>query len=42
LRCQQLLSGKDYQKLVVTGYGRHLVAPVLGGETVTEIKAPIS
>jgi (R)-2-hydroxyacyl-CoA dehydratese activating ATPase len=38
-RCQQLLSGKDYEKLVVTGYGRHLVAPVLGGETVTEIKA---
>ena len=38
-RCQQLLSGKEYEKLVVTGYGRHLVAPVLGGETVTEIKA---
>jgi (R)-2-hydroxyacyl-CoA dehydratese activating ATPase len=38
-RCQQLLSGKKYEKLVVTGYGRHLVAPVLGGETVTEIKA---
>ncbi len=38
-RCRQLLSGKDYEKLVVTGYGRHLVAPVLGGETVTEIKA---
>jgi (R)-2-hydroxyacyl-CoA dehydratese activating ATPase len=38
-RCQQLLSGKDYEKLVVTGYGRHMVAPVLGGETITEIKA---
>ncbi len=38
-RCQQLLSGKDYEQLVVTGYGRHLVASVLGSETVTEIKA---
>jgi (R)-2-hydroxyacyl-CoA dehydratese activating ATPase len=38
-RCQQLLAGKGYAKLVVTGYGRHLVAPVVGGETVTEIKA---
>ncbi len=38
-RCQQLLSGKDLAKLMVTGYGRHLVAPILGGETVTEIKA---
>jgi (R)-2-hydroxyacyl-CoA dehydratese activating ATPase len=38
-RCQQLLSCKEYEKLVVTGYGRHLVAPVLGGETVTEIRA---
>lgn len=38
-RCQQLFSGKCYEKLVVTGYGRHLVAPVLGGEVVTEIKA---
>jgi (R)-2-hydroxyacyl-CoA dehydratese activating ATPase len=39
LRCQQLLFCRNYQKLVVTGYGRHLVAPVLSGETVTEIKA---
>jgi (R)-2-hydroxyacyl-CoA dehydratese activating ATPase len=38
-RCQELMSGKDYQRLVVTGYGRHLVAPVLGGEIVSEIKA---
>jgi (R)-2-hydroxyacyl-CoA dehydratese activating ATPase len=38
-RCHQILSGKKYERLVVTGYGRHLVAPVLGGETVTEIKA---
>jgi (R)-2-hydroxyacyl-CoA dehydratese activating ATPase len=38
-RCQQLLSGNEYEKLVVTGYGRHLVASVLGGVIITEIKA---
>jgi (R)-2-hydroxyacyl-CoA dehydratese activating ATPase len=38
-RCQELLSGRDYGRLVVTGYGRHLVAPVLKGEVVSEIKA---
>jgi predicted CoA-substrate-specific enzyme activase len=38
-RCQELLSGREYARLVVTGYGRHLVAPVLGGEIVSEIKA---
>lgn len=38
-RCQELLSGKKFEKLVVTGYGRHLVAPVLKGDVVTEIKA---
>jgi (R)-2-hydroxyacyl-CoA dehydratese activating ATPase len=38
-RCRQLLANKNYERLVVTGYGRHLVAPVLGAETVTEIKA---
>ena len=38
-RCQQLISGKSYERLVVTGYGRHLVAPVLQGEVVSEIKA---
>ena len=38
-RCQELLSDKKYDRLVVTGYGRHLVAPVLGGEVVSEIKA---
>jgi activator of 2-hydroxyglutaryl-CoA dehydratase len=31
-RCQRLLSGRSYHQLVVTGYGRHLVAPSLGGE----------
>lgn len=38
-RCQELLSGKEYSRLVVTGYGRHLVAPVLGGEVISEIRA---
>lgn len=38
-RCRELLSEKKYERLVVTGYGRHLVAPVLQGEIVSEIKA---
>ncbi len=38
-RCRELLSGKEYDKLVVTGYGRHLVAPVLQGEVISEITA---
>ena len=38
-RCRELMSGKNYQRLVVTGYGRHLVAPALGGEIISEIKA---
>jgi len=38
-RCQRLLEGKSYQRLVVTGYGRHLVAPSLGGEVISEISA---
>lgn len=38
-RCQELLADKNYARLMVTGYGRHLVAPVLGGEIVSEIKA---
>jgi len=38
-RCQQLMSGKKFERLVVTGYGRHLVAPILKGDKVTEIKA---
>ncbi len=38
-RCQQLISGKNYERLVVTGYGRHLVAPVLHGKAVSEIRA---
>ncbi len=38
-RCQELLAGRTYERLVVTGYGRHLVAPALGGVAVSEIKA---
>ncbi len=38
-RCQELLLSRDFDQLVVTGYGRHLVAPMLGGEVVSEIKA---
>jgi len=38
-RCREILSARSYDRLVVTGYGRHLVAPACGGETVSEIKA---
>ena len=38
-RCRELISGINYERLVVTGYGRHLVAPALGGEIVSEIRA---
>ena len=38
-RCQELMSGRDYGRLVVTGYGRHLIAPALAGEVVSEIRA---
>jgi (R)-2-hydroxyacyl-CoA dehydratese activating ATPase len=38
-RCRELLAGRAFERLVVTGYGRHLVAPVLGAEIVSEIKA---
>jgi len=38
-RCKELLSGIEYQRLVVTGYGRYLVTENIGGEAVTEIKA---
>ena len=37
-RCQELMSGINCERLVVTGYGRHLVAPALGGEVISEIK----
>ncbi|MFC2025190.1 acyl-CoA dehydratase activase [Chloroflexota bacterium] len=38
-RCQQLLAGRSYERLVVTGYSRHLVAPAVGGGVVSEIQA---
>ncbi len=38
-RCQQLLVNRTYQRLMVTGYGRYLVAQALGGEVVSEIGA---
>ena len=38
-RCNELVSGRQFARLVVTGYGRHLVAPALHCEDVTEIKA---
>jgi predicted CoA-substrate-specific enzyme activase len=38
-RCRQLLAGKSLRRLMVTGYGRYLVAPVLGGDLISEIGA---
>jgi predicted CoA-substrate-specific enzyme activase len=38
-RSQELMSGRDYERLVVTGYGRHLIAPTLQGEVISEIRA---
>jgi predicted CoA-substrate-specific enzyme activase len=38
-RCRESLEGRNYQRLMVTGYGRHLVAPALGGDVVSEIGA---
>lgn len=38
-RSKDLLGDRKFAGLVVTGYGRHLVTPVLGGEIVSEIKA---
>ena len=38
-RCLDLLGERRHDRLVVTGYGRHLVAPALEGEPVTEIRA---
>lgn len=38
-RSQELLAGEGYQRLVVTGYGRHLVASAVGAEAVSEISA---
>ncbi len=38
-RCQEMLGGKSYKRLVVTGYGRYLVAPAVDGKVVSEIRA---
>ena len=38
-RCRRLLDNKSFDKLVVTGYGRDLVAPELSGATISEISA---
>jgi len=38
-RSRKLLSGVGYDRLVVTGYGRHLVATEVGGEAASEISA---
>lgn len=38
-RCQELLAGRQFDRLMVTGYGRHLVAPAMHGEVISEISA---
>jgi len=38
-RCQELLAERSYERLVVTGYSRYLVAPSVGGGVVSEIRA---
>jgi predicted CoA-substrate-specific enzyme activase len=38
-RSQELLADKNYDSLIVTGYGRYLVAQELEANTVSEIKA---
>jgi len=38
-RCQELLTGREFDCLVVTGYGRQMVAQTLRAEMITEIKA---
>jgi predicted CoA-substrate-specific enzyme activase len=38
-RCQALLAGKTYRRVVATGYGRHLAAATLGDGVVSEIRA---
>lgn len=38
-RCRKLLEGREYENLVATGYGRHLLASHFGSNVVTEIKA---
>jgi len=38
-RCQKLLNDKKYRQMVVTGYGRHLIATTLESRIVSEIRA---
>lgn len=38
-RCQEIAAASIYERLMVTGYGRHMVASALGGRTVSEITA---
>lgn len=38
-KCRELLDGREYRRLVVTGYGRHLAAEALGVDAVSEISA---
>jgi predicted CoA-substrate-specific enzyme activase len=38
-RCQSMLSGREYDVLAATGYGRHLAAAHLAELVLTEIKA---
>jgi predicted CoA-substrate-specific enzyme activase len=38
-RCAELLNGVSYEKLVITGYGRYLVAETLKATIVSEISA---
>jgi predicted CoA-substrate-specific enzyme activase len=38
-RCQRLLAGKRYSRLVATGYGRHLAAATVADDVVSEIRA---
>ena len=38
-RCQQLLDGKTYRRVVATGYGRHLATATFAHEAISEIRA---
>jgi (R)-2-hydroxyacyl-CoA dehydratese activating ATPase len=38
-RCREAMGGLEIDRLVVTGYGRHLVGGEFGASTVSEIKA---
>jgi len=38
-RCQRLLDGRTFRRVVATGYGRHLAAATVADEVVSEIRA---